>query len=39
LPPNDTEGNLDLYDVDENVSSDDTSDSSCREYDDEDSDF
>ena len=38
LPNNDVNGNVDLYDIDDNYSSDDSSDSSNREYDDADSD-
>ena len=39
LPDNNNDnGNVDLYDIDDNSSNDDSSDSSNREYDDEDSD-
>ena len=38
LPNNDVNGNVDLYDIDDNYSSDDSSDSSNREYNDADSD-
>ena len=38
LPDNDIKSNKDLYDVDDNYSSDDSTNSSNREYDDEDSD-
>ena len=37
LPDNNIKGNIDLYDVDDNYSSDDSTDSSNREYDDEES--
>jgi len=39
LPSNYNESSLDLYDVDENISSDESSGSINREYDDEDADF
>ena len=38
LPNNDVNGNVDLYDINDNYSSDDSSDSSNGEYDDADSD-
>ena len=38
LPDNNIKGNIDLYDVDDNYSSDDSTDNSNREYDDEASD-